>query len=108
MIHSLLLHISQWYPEITHNCPNTPIILVGTKKDLRDDKETVEQLKDKDIDPISTADGIKLQSELVNVVKYMECSALTQYGLKEVFDEAIKTALAHIADQRTERKCTLL
>ena len=108
MIHPLLLHISQWYPEITHHSPNTPIILVGTKKDLRDDKETVKQLKDKDIDPISTADGVKLQSELVNVEKYMECSALTQYGLKEVFDEAIKTALAHIADQRTKRKCTLL
>ena len=84
------------------------MIDVGTKKDVRDDKETVKQSKDKDIDPISTADGMKLQSELVNVVKYMECSALTQYGLKEVFDEAIKIALAHIADQRTKRKCTLL
>jgi len=96
----------QWYPEITHYCPNTPIILVGTKKDLRDDKETVQQLKDKNIEPISIADGVKLQSELINVVKYIECSALTQYGVKEVFDTAAKTALAH--QQRTNRKCTLL
>ena len=36
---------SQWYPEVRHHCPNTPIILVGTKLDLRDDKETIEKLK---------------------------------------------------------------
>ena len=104
----MYLHLSQWYPEITLRYPYTPIILVGTKKDLRDDKETVKQSKDKDIDPISTADGMKLQRELVNVVKYMECSALTQYGLKEVFDEAIKAAFADIPGQRTKTKCTLL
>ena len=101
-----MFHLSQWYPKITLRNPYTPIILVGTKKDLRDDKETVEQSKDKDIDPISTADGMKLQSELLNVVKYMECSALTQYGLIEVFVEAIKAVIA--PGQRTKTKCTLL
>ena len=38
---------AKWYPEVSHHCPNTPIILVGTKVDLRDDKETVEKLKEK-------------------------------------------------------------
>ena len=26
---------SKWFPEIRHYCPNTPIILVATKTDLR-------------------------------------------------------------------------
>ena len=28
----------KWDPEIEHHCPNTPKILVGCKKDLRDQK----------------------------------------------------------------------
>ncbi len=43
----------QWSPEVSHHCPNTPIILVGTKLDLRDDKETIEKLKEKRLSPIT-------------------------------------------------------
>ena len=43
----------QWSPEVSHHCPNTPIILVGTKLDLRDDKETIEKLKEKRLNPIT-------------------------------------------------------
>lgn len=44
---------AKWYPEVRHHCPNTPIILVGTKLDLREDKETIEKLKEKKTAPIS-------------------------------------------------------
>ena len=43
----------QWYPEVSHHCQNTPIILVGTKLDLREDKETIEKLKEKKLSPIT-------------------------------------------------------
>lgn len=36
-----------------HHCPATPIILVGTKLDLRDDKNTIEKLRDKKLQPIT-------------------------------------------------------
>ena len=30
----------KWIPEVTHHCPDTPIILVGTQSDLREQPET--------------------------------------------------------------------
>jgi len=30
---------TKWIPEVVHHCPNTPIVLVGTKEDLRYDDE---------------------------------------------------------------------
>lgn len=83
---------AKWYPEVSHHCPNTPIILVGTKVDLRDDKETIEKLKEKKMSPITTAQGLQMAKEIASV-KYLECSALTQKGLKQVFDEAIRAVL---------------
>lgn len=44
---------AKWYPEVRHHCPSTPIILVGTKLDLRDDKNTIEKLRDKKLQPIT-------------------------------------------------------
>ena len=35
----------KWAPEINHHCPSVPKILVGTKLDLRDDKDELEKLK---------------------------------------------------------------
>jgi len=82
---------TKWWPEVTHHCP-TDNILVGTKLDLREDPEKLESLKEKGLSPISSEQGEQLATE-IKAVKYMECSALTQKGLKEVFDFAIKTVL---------------
>src|SRR5690349_15255567 len=43
----------RWYSEITHHCPNTPILLVGTKIDLRNDEESIARLREKGENPIS-------------------------------------------------------
>ena len=106
----------QWHPEITRHCPDTPIILVGTKQDLRERKETVEKLAERSLSPISHGGGVKLQKE-IGAVQYMECSALTGKGVKSTFDVAIRAALAnrlHVLDERRRRrerrrnKCILL
>lgn len=56
----------QWYPEVRHHCPNTPIILVGTKLDLRDDKDTMEKLKEKKLSPITYPQGLAMAKEIGN------------------------------------------
>jgi Ras-related C3 botulinum toxin substrate 1 len=35
----------QWYPELSHHAPSTPVLLVGTKLDLREDQATIEKLR---------------------------------------------------------------
>ncbi|OQV14777.1 Cdc42-like protein [Hypsibius exemplaris] len=82
----------EWVPEITHHCQKTPFLLVGTQIDLRNDPSKVEKLAKNRQKPISPEQGEKLAKEL-QAVKYVECSALTQMGLKNVFDEAILAAL---------------
>lgn len=47
-----------------HHCPNTPIILVGTKLDLRDDKDTIERLRDKKLAPITYPQGLAMAREI--------------------------------------------
>ena len=34
----------KWVPEVTHYCPGTPFLLVGTQTDLREDTDTVQTL----------------------------------------------------------------
>ncbi|XP_070538180.1 cell division control protein 42 homolog [Ptychodera flava] len=96
----------KWIPEITHHCPKTPFLLVGTQVDLRDDAPTVEKLAKNKQKPISPEQAEKLAKEL-KAVKYVECSALTQKGLKNVFDEAILAALEP-QEQPKKKKCLIL
>ncbi|XP_076345262.1 ras-related C3 botulinum toxin substrate 1-like isoform X2 [Tachypleus tridentatus] len=96
-----------WYPEIAHHCPNTPIILVGTKLDLQDDKDTINKLKDRKLNTLTYPQGLAMAKE-VGALKYLECSALTQKGLKNVFDEAIRAVLCPQPKPSKKKKCALL
>lgn len=101
---------AQWYPEIRHNNPDTPFILVGTKTDLREDPEVLEKLEKKRQAPVHTAEGQRLADEL-GAARFLECSAKTQQGLKAVFDAAISVALEHRKNKSKKPKkvkCTLL
>jgi len=96
----------KWVPEITHHCAKTPFLLVGTQIDLRDDGAAVEKLAKNKQKPTTFEQGEKLAREL-KAVKYVECSALTQKGLKNVFDEAILAALEPPQPDK-KKKCEIL
>ena len=99
----------KWYPEIKHHNPGTPIVLCATKLDLREDKDTIDRLAEKKLAPISLAQGQQMAKE-IGAVKYVECSALTQKGLKEVFDEAIRAVINPATQPKKAKKggCNLL
>ena len=98
---------AKWYPEISHHCPNVPTILVGTKLDLREDRETLERLREKGMLPITYEQGL-MKAREIRASKYMECSALTQKGLKDVFDEAIRVVLCPTPIKRRKKGCLVL
>ncbi|KAI9323274.1 rac protein [Dichotomocladium elegans] len=98
---------NMWYPEISHHAPNTPIILVGTKLDLREDKQTIERLSERRMAPISYTQASQMAKD-IGAVKYLECSALTQKGLKNVFDEAIRAVLSPPVVVKKKKGCLIL
>ena len=86
-------HVKEkWVPELRHHNPDTPIILVGTKIDLRQDEDTLEELFKNHKTPLSHEDGNSLAAQ-VGAIAYLECSSLTQKGLFDVFFQATNAAL---------------
>ena len=87
---------SKWYAELKAqqaiDITAIPIILVGTKMDLRDDPGMLAKLAEKNLTPVSFEKGEEMKGE-IGARKYMECSAKTQKGVKQVFDEAIRAKL---------------
>jgi GTPase SAR1 family protein len=80
---------------------------VGTKLDVREDRDTIEKLREKRMAPITYPQGTQMSKE-IGAVKYLECSALTQKGLKNVFDEAIRAVLLPPKRPKKTKACLLL
>lgn len=90
-------------PEIAHHCPTTPFLLVGLKTDLREDESTINRLKEKGMVPITKEQG-EAKAKKMGAKGYVECSALTQNGLKNVFDTAIQTVVVNGASGSSKGK----
>jgi len=87
----------KWLPRIRLHAPNIPILLVGLKTDLRDD------ILESDLAQAKTArQGKKLARSMGCL--YRECSAITQDGLKEVFDTSIRLVRESKTNPRNKTK----
>lgn len=103
----------KWFPEVHHHCPGVPCLIVGTQVDLRDDPGVKDKLAKQKMQPVRKEDGEKMAKEL-GAVKYVECSALTQYKLKDVFDEVCRITThfsrqqhaAHLDSLKTDPRTT--
>ena len=82
----------KWTPEVKHFCPNVPIILVGNKKDLRNDPNTIKELGKMEQEPVKPEEG-RAMAEKINAFAYLECSAKSKEGVREVFETATRAAL---------------
>jgi len=82
----------KWNPEVKHFCPNVPIILVGNKKDLRNDPATMRELAKMKQEPVKPEEG-RAMAEKISAFAYLECSAKSKEGVREVFETATRAAL---------------
>lgn len=78
--------------QVKHFCPNVPIILVGNKKDLRNDPATMRELAKMKQEPVKPEEG-RAMAEKINAFAYLECSAKSKEGVREVFETATRAAL---------------
>jgi Ras-related C3 botulinum toxin substrate 1 len=104
----------KWVPEIRHHRPDTPILLVGTKIDMRDapDEEAKRIVEQQKLTPVATAKGEEL-ARRTKCVKYIECSAKTESNIRAVFEEAVRVhwqnlQALHSGVHKKKRSCALL
>ena len=100
---------AKWLPEIRDHCPGTPFVLVGTKCDVRENSKAHKNLRAKgEACTFVDADSAKKMGDELGAARVMQCSAKTQKGLKDIFDEAIKVALIPRFKPKKRNKCVLL
>ncbi|KAG5559324.1 hypothetical protein RHGRI_009011 [Rhododendron griersonianum] len=100
--------LKKWMPELRRFAPDVPIVLVGTKLDLREDRGYLADHMGSNI--ITSAQGEELRKQIGGAA-YIECSSKTQQvelNVKAVFDTAIKVVLQpprrkEIARKKTQR-----
>ncbi|XP_052109312.1 rac-like GTP-binding protein RAC2, partial [Arachis duranensis] len=90
-------------PELIHYAPTVPIVLVGTKLDLIEDRNYL--IDHPEITPITTSQGEELK-KAIGVAVYIECSSKTQQNVKVVFDAAIKVVLQPPNQRKKGRQAT--
>ncbi|KAG9075507.1 GTP-binding protein Rho1 [Ceratobasidium sp. 370] len=82
----------KWIPEVMHFCPGVTYILVGCKKDLRRDPKTIEYLRKSGQRPVTPEQGMEV-AQRIGARYYLECSAKSQEGVREVFQYAARETL---------------
>ena len=82
----------KWSPEVKNFCPKVPIVLVGNKTDLRSDQGTIRELGKMKQKPVMYEEG-RSMAEKINAFAYIECSAKSKEGIREVFETATRASL---------------
>lgn len=84
-----------------------PIILVGLKKDLREDPVAIEEMRKKSLRFVTEHDGEAIARE-VGAKKYLECSSLSGEGVDDVFEAATRAALLTFEKSEGSGCCVIL
>ncbi|CDQ58441.1 unnamed protein product [Oncorhynchus mykiss] len=79
--------LKKWRVEIQEFCPNTKILLVGCKSDLRTDLTTLVELSNHRQTPVSYDQGSNMAKQIS--APYIECSSLqSENSVRDIFHVA--------------------
>ncbi|GMS81081.1 hypothetical protein PENTCL1PPCAC_3256, partial [Pristionchus entomophagus] len=101
---SFLNITEKWAPEVRHFCPDVPIVLIGNKKDHRNDSQTISELQKMKEEPVKTEEQRSV-AEQIGAYAYLECSAKTKDGVREVFEKATRATLP--TKRKKKRRCII-
>ena len=94
---------TKWYPEVSHYCSNTPIILVGTKVDLVTDAGVIQKLITQGLAPITYVQGEKLRKS-IGATDFILCSAIARIGIEDVFECAVRAVIQNQNKLKTKKR----
>lgn len=94
----------KWFPELKYHRPECPIVLVGTKVDLKDKQETVQKLRNKG-QVMTSQEEINGLMERMEAKAFAEVSSKEEIALNELFDLATDVVLKN---QQKAACCTIL
>lgn len=95
-----------WYPFTKKYCPKAKRILVGMKKDLRNDQDIIKRLAKHNEKLVTYEEGEQLSKE-INAECYLECSSVTGEGIEDVFNTAAEVA-SKVNINYDGRKCCII
>ncbi|KAI8341690.1 protein RHO3 [Chlamydoabsidia padenii] len=82
---------NRWMEEVSEHCPYAKLILVALKCDLRDEGQYWK--KTQGHRTVMYEEGLAV-AQNINAVRYLECSAKHNRGIREVFEQAGRVALS--------------
>ncbi|KAI9355603.1 GTP-binding protein rho1 [Zopfochytrium polystomum] len=89
----------QWLREVQHYFAEATMILVGCKKDLREDQATIEALARENKHPVTFEEGLEMAKN-IGAFRYVECSAKYSDGLDKVFEREDMRNLPLVANSK--------
>lgn len=98
---------TKWLGEMRHHCTDVPWFIIGLQTDLRDEKNTLEQLARNKQSPITPEKVTAAHPSFT----YLECSSLDGKGVQKILNEAVEAALPPLVQANTKasrRGCVLL
>jgi Ras-related C3 botulinum toxin substrate 1 len=87
---------------VKQHAPTTPILLIGTKADLRDESSSATPSS-----VVAQHEGSHLAKKL-GAYTYIECSAKRKDHINEIFEKALHAVVLPVKKKRKKRICRLM
>ncbi|KAJ0133262.1 Thioredoxin-like protein AAED1 [Fusarium oxysporum f. sp. albedinis] len=97
----------KWSKETTRLCPGVPVVLVGLKKDRREDPIAIGKIGESSLRLVTEHEG-EIVAHEIGAKMYMECSSLSGEDVDTVFEIASREALLAVQKDKGEGCCPIL